>query len=301
MRSRVLILAGIGGIAILVIVASIALGSWSSAPGGGQAAGQLSVSTSLTPRPIFFGDPLVAEIDVAADRASVATDSVKLAAPSFAPYIETKAPEVTRHRAGPDEVIQYRYSLQCVDDPCLPLKSGNKIRFPAATVTATAGSQQLKATAKWPLAIASSRLQPTDITSSIAHFRSPATLPAPVYSVSPGVLVDVLTIGAILLAAAALALFGRELLGVLERRHLGSLAKLTPLEAALLYLRQAAGRPDPADRRKALELLATVLDADGAPALADTAGDVAWAEEAPTPARVVELADEVETVQAEQS
>jgi hypothetical protein len=78
------------------------------------------------------------------------------------------------------------------------------------------------------------------------------------------------------------------------------MAKLTPLEAALLYLRQAAGRPDPADRRKALELLATVLEDDGVPALAGTAGDVAWAEEPPSPARVVELADEVETVRTEQ-
>ena len=197
-------------------------------------------------------------------------------------------------------MIRYRYTLQCVNDPCLPLKGPNKVRFRPVTVTATAGSQQLRQTAKWPLAIADSRLQPADISSPIAHFRNPATLPAPIYSVAPGVLADGLTIGAVLLAAAALLLLGRELAGVLVRRRLGALTKLTPLEAALLYLRQAAGRPDPGDRRKALELLATVLDADGVPTLAGTAGDVAWAEEPPTPARVVELADEVETVRAEQ-
>jgi hypothetical protein len=296
-----LIAAGVGAVAVLVVVAGLALGWWNNAPSGGQAAGQLVVSTSLAPRPIFFGDPLTAQIDIDVNRAAVRTDSVKLVAPSFAPYIETKAPEVSRHEAGPDEVIEYRYSLQCVDDPCLPLKGPNTIRFPAVTVTATAGSQQLKQSATWPLAIATSRLQPTDISSSIAHFRHPNTLPAPVYSIAPGALEDGLTIAAILLAVAALALLGRELLGVLARRRLGALAKLTPLEAALLYLRQAAGRPDPADRRKALELLATVLDADGVSALAGTAGDVAWAEEPPTPARVVELADEAATVQAEQT
>ncbi len=300
MRSQPLVVAGVVAAAVIAAVASIALGWWNSAPGGGQAAGELTVSTSLTPRPIFFGDPLTAEIDVDVTRAAVRTDSVKLAAPSFAPYVETKAPEVSRHRAGPDEVIQYRYTLQCVDDPCLPLKGPSTIRFPPVTVTAAAGSQQLKESAKWPLAIASSRLQPADISSSIAHFRHPTTLPSPVYSVSPGVLAGGLTVAAILLAAGALALLGRELLGVLARRRLGALAKLTPLEAALLYLRQAAGRPDPADRRKALELLAKVLDADGVSTLAGTAGDVAWAEEPPTPARVVELADEVETTRAEQ-
>jgi hypothetical protein len=301
MRDRALVVAGIVAVAVLLIVASIAFGWWSSTPGGGQAAGQLTVSTSLAPRPIFFGDLLAAEIDVDVNRAAVDTNSVKLAPPSFAPYVETKAPEVTRHQAGPDEVIQYRYSLQCIDDSCLPLKTASKIQFPAVVVTATAGSQQLKQTAKWPLAIASSRLQPADVTSSIAHFRHPTTLPSPAYSVSPGVLAWVLTVGAILLAVAALALLGRELMGVLARRRLGRVAKLTPLEAALLYLRQAAGRPDPADRRKALELLANVLEDDGVPGLAGTAGDVAWAEEPPSPARVVELADEVETVQAEQS
>jgi hypothetical protein len=302
MKSQPFVVAGIVAVAILAIVASIGLGWWSSSPAGGQAAGELSVTTSLTPHPIFFGDPLVAEVDVDVNRAAVRTDSVKLAAPSFDPYDETKAPEVSRHQAGPDEVIEYRYSLQCVnDDSCLPLKGPNKVRFRPVTVTAMAGSQQLRQTAKWPLAIAESRLQPSDISSPIAHFRAPATLPAPIYSVAPGALADGLTIGAVLLAAAALLLLGRELVGVLARRRLGALTKLTPLEAALLYLRQAAGRPDPADRRKALELLATVLDADGVPTLAGTAGDVAWAEEPPTPARVVELADEVETVRAERS
>jgi hypothetical protein len=296
-----LLAAGAAAVAVLVVVTGLALGWWNSAPSGGQAAGELTVSTSLAPSPIFFGDPMTAEIDIDVDHAAVRTDSVKLAPPSFAPYIETKAPEVSRHRAGPDEVIRYHYSLQCVDDPCLPLKGPNTIRFPKVIVTATAGSQQLKQSATWPLAIATSRLQPSDTSSSTAHFRHPKTLPAPVYSIAPGALEDGLTIVAILLAAAALALLGRELLAVVARRRLGALAKLTPLEAALLYLRQAAGRPDPADRRKALELLATVLDADGVSSLAGTAGDVAWAEEPPTPARVVEIADEVETAHAEQA
>jgi hypothetical protein len=285
----------------LLVIASIAFGWFSSPPSGGQAAAQLSVSTSLTPRPIFFGDELLATIHVDANRSAVDTSSIKLAAPSFAPYVETKAPEVTRHEAGPDEVIEYRYSLQCADDPCLPLKTANKVRFPPAVVTATAGSQQLKQAAKWPLAIASSRLQPSDVASSIAHFRHPTTLPAADYAISPSALADALAIAAILLAAGAVALLGRELMRVLERRRLGAFAKLTPLESALLYLRQAASRPDPADRRKALELLATVLDDDGASTLADTAGDVAWAEAAPTPAQAVELADEVETIRAEQT
>ena len=48
----------------------------------------------------------------------------------------------------------------------------------------------------------------------------------------------------------------------------GPASSLTPLEAALAYTRDAASRPDPADRRKALGLLAETLDSEGVAALA---------------------------------
>ena len=120
-------------------------------------------------------------------------------------------------------------------------------------------------------------------------------MPPPSYSVSPGTLAEALTVAAGLLALGALALLGFELVRLVERRRRRALVVLTPLEAALAYTREAARRPDAADRRKALALLAETLDSEGAPTLADTAGDVAWSEDPPSPDRALELADEVET------
>ena len=242
----------------------------------------------------------MAEVDVDVTGAAVRTDSVKLAAPSFSPYVETKAPEISRHEAGPDEVIQYRYSLQCVDDPCLPLKGPNTIRFPAVTVTATAGSQQLKETR--PGRSRSPRRAFSRPTSRArSHIsairrrcrrRSIPSHPAGSPARSP--------LAAILLAAAALALLGRELLGVLARRRLGALAKLTPLEAALLYLRQAAAGRIP--------LTAAKHSSSSPPCSTPTASldsrtrqATSRGQKAAHTARVVELADEAETTQAEQS
>lgn len=287
-----------GAVAVVAAIASLALGWWSSTPSGGLPSGQLAVATSLSPRSIFFGDPVVATIEVNVNRAAVDPASVKVAAPQFDPYVETEPPTVTRHSAGPDEIIEYRYSLQCLADECLPLKGPNTVHFPATTVTALAGSTPLKAVAGWPRAIASSRLTPADAATSTAHFRRPAGLPQISYAVSPGRLVAALTILAVLLALVATALVGRELAALLARRRLGTIAQLTPLEAALLYTRQAATRPDPADRRKALGLLSDVL---GDAKLADSAGDVAWAEEPPSPTQAVELADQVESAAAEQA
>ena len=95
------------------------------------------------------------------------------------------------------------------------------------------------------------------------QFRWAKTAPAPSYAVSPGHLAGGLTVAAALLAVVALALIGFELVRLVERRRRASPVVLTPLEAALLYTRDAAGRPDPADRRKALGLLAKTLDQRG--------------------------------------
>jgi hypothetical protein len=168
------------------------------------------------------------------------------------------------------------------------------INLRPAVVTATSGGQRLKTAAVWPPTAILSRLQRRDIGSIQPHFRSPRTVPAPEYSVSPSGLANVLTGVAGALALVGLGVLGWELVRLVERRRRRRVVVLTPLEAALAYTRDAAGRADPADRRKALELLATTLEAEGAPALADSAEDAAWSEEPPSPERARELADEVE-------
>jgi hypothetical protein len=163
-------------------------------------------------------------------------------------------------------------------------------------VTADAGSAKIAATGTWPTTFIATRLTVQD--AATTHFRWSKVMPATSYRVSPGTLANGLTVAAALLAIGALALIGFELVRLRDRRRQRALAVLSPLEAALAYTRDAAARPDPADRRKALGLLATTLESEGVPALADTASDVAWSEEPPTADRAIELADEVEAATA---
>jgi hypothetical protein len=151
------------------------------------------------------------------------------------------------------------------------------------------------ASAKWPLLVVASRLSQADLSGSI-HFRRPNVPPAPEFGVAPGPLADGLIGAAGLCTLAAAALIGRELARL--RRHV-RVRKLSSLELALSYARDSALRPDPGDRRRALELLAEAVDDDGAPALARTAAETAWSEEPPTPARTVELADEADRARGE--
>ena len=215
--------------------------------------------------------------------------------PGFEPYVETGPPTVTDSGAGPERILRYRYSIQCVSDGGLPLTKPFALKLPAVTVTARAGTQQLSATATWPTTFIASRLTPSDATASNIRFRWAKSAPAPSYAVSPGTLAGLLTAAAGLLAVAALALIAFELVRLVERRRRRALVVLTPLEAALAYTRDAARRPDPADRRKALGLLAKTLDSEGVASLAGATGDVAWSEEPPSPDRAIELADEVES------
>jgi hypothetical protein len=58
-----------------------------------------------------------------------------------------------------------------------------------------------------------------------------------------------------------------------------------------LFTREAARRPDPRDRRKALGLLAETVGDDD---LAGAAERLAWGEAPPSPERTLSLADDVE-------
>ena len=277
--------AAVSAVAVVLLVGT-GLGWWSSGPATPPAAQTLRVRTSLQPRPAFFGDVLVAEVDVSAGSAS-RIDVV----PSFAPYAETGAPAVSRGRDGGLETVRYRYRIQCVSDNCLPVDKPFQLRLAPVVVTARAGGRTLTAKAAWPPTFVASRLASSDLAQ--ARFRRPTTLPAPEYAVSPAVLADVLAALAGALALAAVALLSREVLRAFERRRRA--VPLTPLESALAYTRASARRPEAADRRKALGLLSRTLNGEGASALAAQAGGVAWSDTAPTPEQALELAAEAET------
>jgi hypothetical protein len=123
-------------------------------------------------------------------------------------------------------------------------------------------------------------------------FRRQRILPPPDYRVSPGALAGGLIAAAALAVVAALALLVLELH---RRRGRSGAAALSALERALRFTRDSATRPDPADRRRALELLAEAVEDAGDGRLAGRVRNAAWVETPPTPQRSTDLADDVET------
>jgi len=290
---RVFAAGGAAAAIVTVLVIGTGLGWWNGGPSAGAPAKPLSVRTSLTPRPAFFGDAVTAEVDVTADARMVPATSIHVL-PTFDPFVESGAPTVTTSRIGDRLLVRYRYRVQCSTDACVPIRKPLSVELAPVLVTARAGRQPLQATARWPKTSVLSRLQPGDVGAS-AHFRAPRDLPAPTYASWAGGLADVFTALGAALAVAAFALLGYELVRLLEHRRLRRLVRLTPLEAAVAYARESASRPDASDRRKALSQLAEVLEREGIEPLAETAGDVAWSEREPTPDRTLELAEQVES------
>jgi hypothetical protein len=265
------------GAAVVATVVVAALGGFSSGPRAPAPTAALAVQTSLVPRTIAFGDPTVAEVSVAFDPRVVASRSIRVE-PSLGAFVQTAAAVVRRTHAGNTATTVYRFPLQCVTDGCVPRGRSLALALPPVVVTAAAGSRRLVSRRRWPTLVVASRLG-KQATASVPAFRR-ASLPPVAYG-APPVLADLLTAAAGVLAAAAAVLAGLEL-GAFLRRRRGTRVPRTPLAVAVAYVRQAAARPDPADRRKALALLARTLAGEGESARAAAAGEVAWAEEVPS-------------------
>jgi len=286
--------AAAGGALVVFLLVAVGLGWFNgSDPVSGALIRPLIVRTSLQPTATHFGDPVVAQVAVDLDTSKVDAGSLQLQ-PTFTPYTQSGLASIKHMTAGDEETVLYTYNLQCVTDGCLPTSSKPiTVQFPSFTVLARSGTGALKVRGTWSGLSVATRLAPTDLATSSPKFRHPATLAPPEYGASP-LLADLLTVAGALLAVAALAIVGLEVAALLTQRRAEEAARRSPLQLALVYARQAAGRPDPADRRKALGLLSEALVGAGAPALADSADDAAWAEEPPSPERTLELADEAQ-------
>jgi hypothetical protein len=290
-----LVAATAGAAVVVVAVLGLGLGWWTERGGTGTVpTTPLAAVAALEPAQVFFGDPVDATVTVTLDRAAVAASSVRVE-PSFAPYAPTGTPSVRRTSSGRSETLRYTYTLVCVNDGCLPGSTPRSVRFPPASVRATAGDRAARTRATWPALVVSSRLDKAATASGTPKFVGPSGLPATKYAVAPGALADALTAAAGLLAAAAMLLLVREAARYRERGRRGVTARRTPLEVALAYAREAAGRPVTADRRKALGFLAEVLDEQGDSSLAASAGEAAWAEDPPEGTQVLALVDEIES------
>jgi hypothetical protein len=260
----------------------------------------------VTPPTAFFGDTLVADVDVLVDphRIDPATVSVD---GGFSPY-ESGKPVVQRRNAGGMVRLVYTLSLRCFVAPCVPPDParGGRRTFDFGPVTvAFAGVDRTRRTLLLNLSPVEvvSRMTVNDAARLDAlpppPYRASLSLGHLGYSVSPTLLVALLLAGAALLLAAAIFLvvrFGRRSRPAPPRPVPAPAVVLSPLERALLDVERARAAGIVPDERKALESLARELGRNGDSQVALTAKGLAWSEVGPVPAATVVLIDDVRTL-----
>jgi len=249
----------------------------------------ITVKRSLSASAALFGDPVDAEVDVYSNDARIAARSVRVAT-SFGPY-RVAATTVDRMHRGDVSLLRTRISLECLTQACLPRKGGARLfRFPPIAVTYRSGGREERVLVPWEPLQVSSRL-PADASARVGIVDSAPPL-EPRFERSPETLRALF-----LLAAAALGLAGAALVVtalwppayLAERRR----RRLAPLERSLLQVEAAAEGDDEAERRRALDDLATHLGEIPSPSLEVRTRALAWGQSPPDPEALARLTEQV--------
>ena len=267
----------------------------------------VAVSRSLEPQAGFFGEPVVARVEIVVDRRNLDPAKIRLKPRTF-PYRPATAVAVERRDFKRYTRLRYEVTLRClyyaclpkrVDVPGAPYRDQQVTRFKAWHVyyDDPAAKKKTRHLARvwWPNRESVSNLDLTNASVASPQFPGRVTLtPLPTvgYQMSPPLLAALL-----LLAAGLLLVYPAYLV----RRRLASRrppppepeAPLPPLEQALLLVEWARDSDDGEDRRKALEVVAFELDAVGREELADSARRVAWSLDSPSPDAADRLVEEV--------
>jgi hypothetical protein len=250
----------------------------------------LTVQTSFDPPIALFGDRVIANVVVLADTHALDTSKLRWSA-DVAPLSGLGATRVSRTTQGRLLTVSIAVPTVCLDEQCLADKGPMLLRLPVARAEAPRRGGGIEhAKAAWPALELRGRVDATDLAKSPLPFRSDTSAPPVTYRIAPGTLALLLDILAALLVVGGVALAAWQVLSQARRRR--SVDGRTDLERALALVREAQSRP-PRDRRLAVGLLARLLRPRD-PALAGTAGDLAWSEPQPDADAVGDLADRVE-------
>ena len=278
--------------ALLVSAAAIAGLAFGAAPA--LASAPLVVTTSVSPRFLYFADMVSARVTVVADPRQVDPGSIRLAA-AFGAWDQLAQTETTSTSAGPFMRRSWTFALACVQQECLPGSRPLAVHLTSVTVTAQRldNSGVVSLRRAWPALSIAPRFgrAPRGAT---PQFALDLGLPSATYRLDPTSLADLLDAAALVLAAVALWIIVRE---VLKRRPARA-HELPPLVRALALVRQAKERTVD-DRRRAAGLLARTLARDHEDPLSDAASQVAWSAGEPAPTRLEDLARSVEASQEE--
>jgi hypothetical protein len=254
------------------------------------AAAPVEVSTSVSTRFLFFGDPVTARVIVLADRRQVDPAGVGFTA-NFGGWTQLARTRVTTLSAGPFVRRSWSFEIACLQTGCLPNGRRLTIHLPRLTITAKRRDGSAVVVQRdWPALSIAPRFGPAP-PGATPNFELDENLPVPTYRVGPTGLALGLDAAAAVLAAFGCWILAREAL----RRRPVRVTEIPPLARALNFVRESKSRPID-DRRRAAGLLARTLADDPDPSLSVTAAGVAWSPSEPQPDRLEELAQTVETV-----
>ena len=284
MRRLVTALAAPGAAALIGLAVGLVLQARESDGARAAAGARASVTivrTAIRPAVHLFGEPVVAELVVVANKELVDPGSVAVR-PDFSPYASSGPPRIVRSETATSARLHYRFTLRCLDEACAPESARQVVDVPGTAVLYRfRGRAQGRGTAivDWPPIEVAARV-PTEALSPERWRADVASLPAVTYGRSPTTTAFVLVGLSIALALGCVWLVwwvarprARAETAVEEVPE----SHASALERALQLARDASAEGDAPERRKAFERVARELAARGRVDLAERARALAWA------------------------
>jgi hypothetical protein len=280
--------------AVVAAVAAVLIGA-----GPAAAAGPLAIATSVSPHWLYFGDTVTARVDVRFDARRVVADSIRVE-PSLAPWEQTAPARTSTTTAGSIGHQTWTFTVACISIDCLTRGTAvQRFHLPPVSVTAADRSGANIATnSSWPVLRIAGRFAPAHTVGLRPVFQLNTHVPAATYRANPSSLAGILDVIGGLLVVLALALGAATAARWRAARRL-AVDAAPPLVRALALVRESQGR-DVDDRRRAASLLARTLSGESN-GLRSTAAELAWSPSDPTPGRLEELVQAVETKLEESS
>jgi hypothetical protein len=252
----------------------------------------VELTATVGPTTHLFADELTGRVVVKVDRRTVDPSSIRVDA-TFRPYGVIEPPRVTTTTTGDLVTREYRYRVFCLRADCRPKGTERRrvVLSPVRVVLRQTDGQIRGTSLPLPPVEVATRLTPQDrLRPTLDVGDEP--LPAVTYRAEPDRAALLLGLAAGLLALLGILLLVREvrrsLLLARERRR----RPPTRLERALGLVRRAERDGDEAERRLALDALASALPQDGS--LASATRRAAWAPGGPAAGDLRRLADAAE-------
>jgi hypothetical protein len=280
--------------AFVVAIAGLLIGA-----GPAAGAGSLTIATSVSPHWLYFGDTVTARVDVRFDARRVVADSIRVE-PSLAPWEQTAPARTSTTTAGSIGHQTWAFTVACISIDCLTRGTAvQRFHLPPVSVTALDRSgANIAVRSSWPVLRIAGRFAPAHTVGLRPVFQLNTHVPAATYRANPNAFALVVGVTGGLFVVLALALGAAAAVRWRAARRL-AVDATPPLARALALVRESQDR-DVDDRRRAASLLARTLSAESN-GLRLTAAELAWSTSDPTPVRLEELVQAVETKLEESS